>query len=54
MAKYKLTVVEDEGLELYGIGTFNDEQELENWANRNTGELQRPEAGADAELSDYL
>ena len=54
MTRYKLTVVEDEGLELYVIGTFNDEQELENWANRNTGELQRAENGADPELSDYL
>ncbi|KKK84663.1 hypothetical protein LCGC14_2781080 [marine sediment metagenome] len=52
MTRYKLTVVEDEGLELYGIGMFNDEQELENWANQNTGELKRAEN--DAELSDYL
>lgn len=40
MAKYRLTVVDDEGHQIGEIGEFSSEQELRRWAEENKNSLQ--------------
>ena len=39
MAKYKLVLCEDEGLEVAVIGYFKTERDLQQWAEDNLGEI---------------